>query len=417
MADIKQILIGTTTYDIDAVKFAGKSEQQWLDLIHAGLTLVAVDELPAASKDTMGKLYLVPHSHASGDTKDEYITIRSGAEGAYTYAWEKIGSTDIDLSNYVTKGNYTTADGGEGATGSAGAATITSGPAGEQTATGDVSITYKKSAAATGNGGAATVDFTKASFAGTAATISMSADYTPEGSITGSQSVAAHSHTVNLASTGKTVVTAQGTFSQGSLPSIDTTKFSGGSLSTGSQATFKQGSKASLTAQSTANFLNGATVSAAGVLSFNAAPAVTDRGTFTANGNDSFTANTLQVLTPASLAEGFFSAGSLPTLGAASTTTINHITGATLNTAGAVTISGSNFGFSGTAATLSMSTSYTPTGSITGSQSIANHTHAITLTDTTVTGTASVAIANHTHSVTIANHTHSIGNHTHGITL
>ena len=47
-------------------------------------------------------IYLLPISDASSpNAKDEYIAIRSGAEGSYTYAWEMIGTTETDLSGYV----------------------------------------------------------------------------------------------------------------------------------------------------------------------------------------------------------------------------------------------------------------------------------------------------------------------------
>lgn len=59
-----------------------------------------VESLPSASADTMGKIYLVPHSHSSDDGYDEYITLESGTT-TKTYSWEKIGNTDIDLSEYV----------------------------------------------------------------------------------------------------------------------------------------------------------------------------------------------------------------------------------------------------------------------------------------------------------------------------
>lgn len=68
------------------------------------LEIVVADELPTASADTMDKIYLIPSSDAGAqDSKDEYLTIRSGEEGAYTYSWEKIGNTRVDLSNYYTK--------------------------------------------------------------------------------------------------------------------------------------------------------------------------------------------------------------------------------------------------------------------------------------------------------------------------
>lgn len=56
-----------------------------------------------ASADTMYKIYMVADAGASAGSYIEWITIRSGAEDAYTYAWEKIGSTKTDLTGYVSK--------------------------------------------------------------------------------------------------------------------------------------------------------------------------------------------------------------------------------------------------------------------------------------------------------------------------
>ena len=60
-----------------------------------------VTELPTAAQATMGKIYLVAHSHNPSDGKpdsyDEFITVQYGS----TYKWERIGNTDIDLSGYV----------------------------------------------------------------------------------------------------------------------------------------------------------------------------------------------------------------------------------------------------------------------------------------------------------------------------
>lgn len=62
-----------------------------------------VSELPTASANTMGKIYLVSDVHNStgsyADSYDEYITLEK--DGAYS--WEKIGNTDINLSGYVEK--------------------------------------------------------------------------------------------------------------------------------------------------------------------------------------------------------------------------------------------------------------------------------------------------------------------------
>ena len=65
----------------------------------------SVATLPEASEQTMNIIYLVPgQSPASQNVKDEYITIATTNEMQETvYSWEKIGTTEIDLSNYYTK--------------------------------------------------------------------------------------------------------------------------------------------------------------------------------------------------------------------------------------------------------------------------------------------------------------------------
>lgn len=80
-----------------------KSEVNALIALIKQFTYQVVSELPEASESTMYKLYLVPSADPqTQNVKDEYITVRSGSEGGYTYAWEQIGSTAIDLSGYVT---------------------------------------------------------------------------------------------------------------------------------------------------------------------------------------------------------------------------------------------------------------------------------------------------------------------------
>lgn len=61
------------------------------------------EALPAASANTMYVLYLKPDANAASGAYLEYITVRSGAEGAYTYAWEQIGSTEMDVTGFVTE--------------------------------------------------------------------------------------------------------------------------------------------------------------------------------------------------------------------------------------------------------------------------------------------------------------------------
>lgn len=76
--------------------------------ISGGLNLEIVAQLPTASSETYFSnshtIYMVANSSQSGNNYyDEYITIRNGTEGSYTYSWEVIGSTQIDLTNYVQK--------------------------------------------------------------------------------------------------------------------------------------------------------------------------------------------------------------------------------------------------------------------------------------------------------------------------
>lgn len=59
-------------------------------------------ELPTASADTYHKLYLKTTTGTGAqNVYKEYITVRSGVEGAYTYSWELIGDTAIDLTGYL----------------------------------------------------------------------------------------------------------------------------------------------------------------------------------------------------------------------------------------------------------------------------------------------------------------------------
>lgn len=66
----------------------------------SGFDYVVVDTLPTASAETMHRIYLVRDTHSDNqDNYDEYITIKTGS----VYSWEKIGNTDIDLSQYLKK--------------------------------------------------------------------------------------------------------------------------------------------------------------------------------------------------------------------------------------------------------------------------------------------------------------------------
>ena len=63
----------------------------------------SVAELPTASAETVGIIYLVPSTNPdTRNVKDEYITLATTEEEVTTYSWEQIGSTTVDLSGYYT---------------------------------------------------------------------------------------------------------------------------------------------------------------------------------------------------------------------------------------------------------------------------------------------------------------------------
>ena len=57
----------------------------------SGFEYSVVQTLPSSGEK--GTIYLVAHTHGSQDIYDEYIYVNN--------SWEKIGSTDVDLSGYV----------------------------------------------------------------------------------------------------------------------------------------------------------------------------------------------------------------------------------------------------------------------------------------------------------------------------
>ena len=163
------------------------------------------EELPAASADTMYILGLVADASAEAGTYLEYITIRSGSEGSYTYAWEPIGSTKTDLTDYVKK-----------ATKVAGIALnhdITVEELSAASALNLKALSHKDSATGTIN----TVDSAKVSFtpAGsvavttTATPLTSEGNYTPAGTVTGTATPAGNvSVSVTNADTAATLTTA-----------------------------------------------------------------------------------------------------------------------------------------------------------------------------------------------------------------
>ena len=64
-----------------------------------GLSFEIVQTLPATG--AAGTIYLVPNSGSAPNIYDEYVWITSGGSGSF----EKIGTTDVDLSGYVQYSN------------------------------------------------------------------------------------------------------------------------------------------------------------------------------------------------------------------------------------------------------------------------------------------------------------------------
>ena len=108
MADnklISKVTLDGVTYDLKD-KYARDSLSSLEGLVTGGIQIEVVSKLPTASRNTVGKIYFISHTHSEKDIYDEYLTIVGGTKETPTYSWEKIGNTDIDLSGYA-KNNHT----------------------------------------------------------------------------------------------------------------------------------------------------------------------------------------------------------------------------------------------------------------------------------------------------------------------
>lgn len=267
------------------------------------------DELPVASADTKFILALVAAEGAVDGSYVEYITVEN-PEG--TFAWEQIGTTQTDLGDYVKK-TLTIA-------GIDLADNITAEELG--TALGLKALAYKDSAKGTVAGqtisgvkatgtvaGSIEVALTQTA---TDATVTKK-DYTPAGTVTGTVTAAGTVATeISTESAAATLTrgdyTPAGTVTvtptSGSIDVIDSVGTAASkaadTFDEGTASTYKQGAKAAWSASV-----------ADEVLSFS----------FTANGDDTFTAGKLPSYT-----EGKFTPNTLPTKKAAAVVT--GITGA-----------------------------------------------------------------------------------------
>lgn len=67
-----------------------------------GVEFKIAGSLPAANSSMKKYIYLIPISGASSpDAYEEYVCINKGTASSPSWTWEKIGDTNIDLSDYV----------------------------------------------------------------------------------------------------------------------------------------------------------------------------------------------------------------------------------------------------------------------------------------------------------------------------
>lgn len=310
--------------------------------------VVVVNELPTASADTFHKIYLVnATSPATPNLYKEYITIRSGSDPNYTYSWELIGDTSMDLSTYL----QTTSTVAGVAFGEDKA--ITAAELEAASALNLKALSHKDSASTTLNDYATGITGASYTPAGsvdvtldqtsTAATLTK-ADFTPAGSITGS-AISDGSISVTLkdaaAATQATLTTAAytpaGTVSTPTItvtPTDDTIQpvsnvgevasLESGFFTAGTAATFTEGAftAATLTHAESAFAVEGvvAAIDSTDTEQLNLTNATTANASLiSAFDGGSKAADTFVANTPASVDVTKFNGGSVPTLGTAKT--------------------------------------------------------------------------------------------------
>lgn len=96
MADISKIKLP------DGITYNIKDTVAREMLAHSLELVICQDGLPGPAGPTyQGKIYLVPHQHGTQDIYDEYVVVQD--VNTQAWSWEKIGNTDIDMSNYSLK--------------------------------------------------------------------------------------------------------------------------------------------------------------------------------------------------------------------------------------------------------------------------------------------------------------------------
>lgn len=214
---IKKIKLSDgSVYDIEALHFVAgdlNTPAQWkayIDRIaELGFEIVVLTTLPeedAASYETYHNNIVLVTDSVTGSSI-EYVIVRSGTSESYTYKWERIGTTTVDLTAYAKVGVATSTP-STANTGDTALSTITTAALANSTGKVDITgIKYQKSSAATekagssttttntGGGGGVTISGDSFTFTGADKSISVAIsaatatavsdhDYTPAGTIT-----------------------------------------------------------------------------------------------------------------------------------------------------------------------------------------------------------------------------------------
>ena len=285
-----------------------------------------------ASAQTMYILASVADAHAAAGTYIEYITVRTGTDPNYSYAWEKIGSTQADLSDYLQK-TATVAGVAFGDDQAISKAELEAADAldlkalaHKASATGTVAGETITGVKATGN-----VDLElEGALAQTSTAANLTkGNYTPAGNVSVTLSNAGVLSSVNSAGTVPSFT--EGAFTANVPTEIDVTAFNAGALPTKAadsftapsftEGAFDAGSLPSLGNASKSAFATEGLVGEVGtgddaetliLTAASTSQAVTDQGTFSAGSLPSKAADTF---TAGSFTEGAFTQGSLPSLG------------------------------------------------------------------------------------------------------
>lgn len=380
---VRIVRLDAGEYEISAKYIQnGNEDKTWqdiVDLVGVGLKIVVDDPNTAgtepkttASATTTGKLYMVQLSSTTSGTYTEFVTVEKPAG---TYHWEKIGTTDADLSTYAKKGAITltgsAASGGTTETGSAGAGSSSNtGTAGAITKT--VSITDTAGApTTTGSAGAGSSSATGSAGAETV-TSTDAADH--KHSVT----ISAHSHTVTPSSATTTIITAVGNAASNGDHNHSVTI----------------ADHSHTVSATTSSGVTGATYNSTDhAIEFTTGTIVTAVSATGVGGGVTVNTSTTGAHT--------HSVSSTPA-------TLTYMVGATLGTAGSFTGNTGEAGGHNHDVTVSAHThSYTAPGA---------HTHSITPTSNTWTYELSVAAHSHSYSAPAA-HTHSIATHSHSVSV